>query len=219
MINPNEFEYLYKYEFDDNKNLKQCRTNVLYAPSMSDTNFLMDWSKDYNYHPSPQDYVISDWFFDREVRMLEYFQYYQWCPKISDIDIDDRKLVLNLSGESLNHLIFKHKTLNEKCPDWKKQIKQIVNDIESHNHYKIALYPHCFFLDNGIIKTVDFYSCVNEKDRYIPLSRIAPIIGENSETRYKKSTVNETIDTLALYDITVREHLDKVWHENPLADV
>lgn len=216
MTNPQEFKYVYKYEFDDDNHLKKCRTNVLYTPSMTDTAFLMDWDKDFNYHPNPQDYEISDWFFDREIKMLEYFKDYKWCPKIEKVDRDNRKIILELSGKSLNHLIFKDKTLDEKCPDWKLQIKQIIKDIESTHHYKIALYPHCFFLDNGVVKTIDFYSCVNEQDRYIPLSRIAPIIGENSEERYKKSTVNETIDTLALYNITLKNHLNKVWHENPL---
>jgi hypothetical protein len=177
----------------------------------------MDWSKDFNYHPQPQEYEISDWFFDREAEHLEIFQTYEWCPKLLDYSKEDRKIFLELDGKLLNHHIFKDNNIDEICPNWKEQVSAIIRDVENAGFFKIALYPHCFFLtESNVIKTIDFYSCVSEKDRFIPMSKISPIIGENSEYRYKESTVNDNLDTIQLYNITKEKHLDKVWHTNPL---
>lgn len=213
------FEYIYKYELNDSGHLKKSRTNVLYAPSIcsATSTFRMDWDKDTNYQPQPREYEISDWFLNREIENLEKFQGYKWCPNIINYSLQKRQIYLELDGISLNYLIFKNRTLEQTCPDWKEQIRKIITEIEEAGYYKIALYPHCFFLSkDNTIKTIDFYSCVSEDNRYIPMSRIYPIIGTQSEDRYNKSTVDDNLDTMTLYNVTKETHLDKVWHDNPL---
>ncbi len=221
MIMNEDWTYLYKYAIDTSTELKLCRTNLLYSPTVSPDNDIlcMDWNQNFYYHKSPRSQEILDWFFDREITNLKFFQDYDWCPEILDIDLSNKKIFIEFNGTLLNHLIFKEDSLDRKCEDWQRQIRNIINDLDNSNFYKVALYPHCFYLSSkGIVKTIDYYSCISKDERYFPLSMIQPIIGENSEERFKQATVDDKIDGKLLYDYTIKKHLDTVWPINPFKD-
>lgn len=215
----NTDSYLYKYELDIDKVYQKSPTNALYTPFADMKNHLltMDWNPNYEYHKVPQSREILDWFFEREKFFLNLFSSYDWCPSVKKIDNLNRLIMLETPFKTINYLIYKKYNLTKICPDWKKQIKNIIQDIESKNCYKITLYPQCFTLniDTGRIQAIDFYSCVQECDRFIPLEKIKSIISKTSKYRFEKSKKGNFIDGRLLYQITLEKHLDKVWHENP----
>lgn len=220
-MNLNCEEYLYKYDFDESKNLKLCSTNGLYSPKISsDKQILcMDWNQNFFYHKKPCDQKIIDYFFNREAATLNIFQNKSWCPKILEIDYTKKKIFIKYNGMSLNHLLFKEKNLDFIFKNWKEQLRLIVKDIEDSGFYKIALYPHCFYLDiENNIKTIDYYSCISKQEESLPLEMVGPIIGRNSIERFKYATKADRIYARPLYEYTIQHHLNNVWPLNPFLD-
>jgi hypothetical protein len=52
----------------------------------------------------------------------------------------------------------------------------IIKDIYNDGYYKITLYPHCYFIEGGILKTMDFYGCIEQQDPYIDFEKVKGLI-------------------------------------------
>ena len=80
----------------------------------------------------------------------------------------------------------------------------------------MALYPHCFYINNsGQIKTIDFYSCIEKDNCMLPRSQLEGIIGKDSTGRFDASTVDGIIDFSVFFEKTVLVHLAQNWPTNP----
>jgi hypothetical protein len=162
---------------------------------------------------------LVNFFFEREAKHIKIFQGKSWCPKIVNIDYKERRIFIEWNKNTLNHIIFTGQNLNSICPNWQEQMFAIVKDIYTAGYYKMAMYPHCFYLDNdGVIKTFDFYSCVAKEEKYIKRETIEGMIGPKSGNRFNDAT----IDGLVYFDIffknTMLTHLATTWPENPFPD-
>jgi hypothetical protein len=160
---------------------------------------------------------LIEFCFDREVKHLTLMQKYNWAPKI--LSIEGNKIYIEFNKETLNHILLTPgRNLNEECPTWREQIFNIIKDIYDAGYYKVALYPHCFFLKDGIIKTIDFYSCVGIEERYIDRKHIEGMIGEQSGDRFNLATVDNRIDFKKFFEITMTEFLSNTWSDNPFPE-
>lgn len=199
-------------------------TNLLYTPLVSPdgTVMCMDWSLDNDYHASnvSRTAELLDYFFGREVTHINVFKDYAWAPKILDIDLNARQIYIEWNTESLNTLLFVHNTpVDLVCPDWKEQQYNILKDIRDAGYYKMALYPHCFFLDkDNRLKTFDFYGCVDMSNPYIERSKIAGMIGPESVSRFDSATQDGIIDFSIFFKHTLLTHLNASWPDNPFPD-
>jgi hypothetical protein len=144
-------------------------------------------------------------------------QSYAWAPRL--LSIDGNKIYIEFNKETLNHILLTPgRSLDEECPNWKEQIFNIIKDIYDAGYYKVALYPHCFFLKDGIIKTIDFYSCVGIDERYIDRKNLEGMIGEQSHDRFNLATVGDRIDFKKFFEITMTEFLGNTWKDNPFPE-
>jgi hypothetical protein len=196
-------------------------TNLLYTPLINDEGnvLCMLWDENSPYQKENPRLTkdLINFFFEREVNHLTLFQQYSWAPKIIDIDLLKRQIFIEFNKETLNHSIFTPgRNLNQECPNWRMQLNSILTDIVIAGYYKMALYPHCFFLDNcQQIKTIDFYSCVGIEERYIERKNLEGMIGLNSVERFNSATVDDKIDFKIFFENTVKNHLKNAWPENP----
>ena len=220
MIDISNWIYCYKrvpgYDF-------LTTTNMLYTPMMNPEGNIMcmiwDENSDYQKDNPNLSKDLINFCFEREMKHLTLFQNYSWAPKLIDIDVSARKIFLEWNTETLNHIVFGGRDLNQLVPDWKDQVFNILKDISDSRVYKMALYPHCFFIDsNGKIKTFDFYSCVGMEERYIPRSTLSGMIGVNSGHRFDNATVEDKIDFKYFFKDTMLTHLSTVWKDNPFPD-
>jgi hypothetical protein len=196
-------------------------TNMLYTPLTNDVGdtLWMKWdSKDsYQFRNTNLTDELIDFFIEREIKYLKIFQDYPWAPKIQKID--NKNIYIDWNKNTLNHILFTPgRNLNIECPDWKDQIFNILKDILYAGYYKMSLYPHCFFLDNGKIKTFDFYACIEKENPFIERKVIQGMIGENSFERFDNSTTNGVINFEKFFEITLIEHLSKTWPDNPFPE-
>lgn len=210
--------YLYKKDYMCGHDVT---TNMLYTPMVSpDGNTLcMIWDKDnpYQHESTRLTKELMDFCFEREVKHLTIMQKFNWAPKL--LSIDGNKIYIEFARETLNHILLDpNRSLDLECPNWKEQIFNIIQDMYNDGYYKVALYPHCFFLKDGVIKTIDFYSCVSIEERYIDRKNIEGLIGEHSTDRFNLSTDNNKIDFKKFFEITMTEFLGQTWKDNPFPE-
>ena len=199
-------------------------TNLLYTPLINPEGNIMcmDWSLDNPYHDNvvgrtPE---LIDFFFEREVNHIDIFKDYSWTPTILDLDLDSKQIFIEWNKETLNTLLFVHNTtISSACPNWKDQLYNILKDIRDAGYYKMALYPHCFFLDKtNKLKTFDFYGCVEMANPYIERNKIEGIIGPDSGGRFDSATNNGVIDFSVFFKNTLLNDLANTWSDNPFPD-
>jgi len=199
-------KYLYKIDYVDGT---LNSTNLIYAPLVKDNVLCMDFA-DNGYHKNLLSTKIRDYFFEREISNLEKFKDYVWCPKV--LDIKGKKIFVEFGEETLNNIVLDNtRDIDHECVNWQEQIRSIVDDINKQQYYKVTLYPHCFFILNGTVKTIDFYGCVAFKDRMMPLDIIREMIGKDSVDRFNEAIVGNTIDFEIFYNRLLTHHLFKYW--------
>ena len=210
----NNWNYLYKIDYTNRHNVS---TNMLYTPMTNQAGnvLCMSWDPEDPYQLENKNLTpeLIDFFFKREVVHLEEMQKFAWAPRL--ISIENNKIYIEFNKETLNHILLTpSRNLDEECPNWKEQIFNIIKDILNAGYYKLALYPHCFFLKNGVIKTFDFYSCVGIKERYIPRKQLEGMIGVNSNDRFNQATVGDNVDFKIFFEITMNTFLSTTWGNN-----
>ena len=219
MTDTTNWNYLYKIVGDN----KDCETNLLYTPLVSpDKNtmcMLWDANSEYQAGRNLTDELV-DFFFEREIFHLVEFQGKPWCPRLLEFNRTTKQIFIEWNDKSLNHIIFDDNNLNEVCPDWKEQLFNILKDIVDLGYYKMALYPHCFYLDkNKKIKTFDYYSCITSSDPYIARDKIEGMIGNQSFGRFDEATFNGMVNFELFFKRTVSTHLSNSWPDNPFEDI
>lgn len=219
MIDPN-WKYLYKIDYS---NKHPVTTNLLYTPLISSSGDLMcmiyDETHEYQEESNISKEVI-DYFFQREVTYLKIVQGKPWAPKLLEVNELTRTIVIEFHKETLNHIIMDPaRSLDKECPNWKDQLWNIIKDIDNMGYYKLALYPHCFFIKDGTIKIIDFYACIEKDNPFLERSKIEGLIGEQSGGRFTDSTEGDLINFQTFFKITMTEFLTASWgKDNPFPD-
>lgn len=220
-MNITGWSYLYKKDYTNGHDVT---TNMLYTPLVNPEGNIMCmvWDEKHKYQHE-NDQLTEDlinFFFEREVKYLTMSQKFTWAPKIISIDQTNRQIFIEWNKETLNHIICGGRSLDEECPSWKNQIYNILQDIISAGYYKMALYPHCFFIsEDGVIKTIDFYSVIEKSNPFVERQLIQGMIGKDSTGRFDQSTNNGIINFETFFKTTMLTHLGKTWlTDNPFPE-
>jgi serine/threonine protein kinase len=214
------WNYCYKI-----KDGHQETTNLLYTPlknSLGDI-LCMKWDINDAYQDGNKnlDQDLVNFFFDREVKYLTTFRDRPWVPEIKEIDLENKKILLEWNTESINAIINDPtRSLEDECPNWRDQIFNILDDVNSAGYYKLALYPHCFFINrDGIIKTIDFYSVIEKEYPFVERKIIEGMIGKDSTGRFDQATDGGVVNFKTFFEITMLHHLEKTWiKDNPFPE-
>lgn len=192
------------YKFADGH---PCRATTIYVPLVNElgTVFCMDFG-------NAEIQFDNTFFFLRELEFLNKFKDYDWAPNVLSIDRDNKKVYISWNTDTCNTIINSDRTLDEVCPDWKKQLAIIINQLLAAGVYKLTLYPHCFYVDNtGKLRTTDFYGCVPQHDTQIPKSVVENIMSKSSAHRWAEATAGDTVDFKIFFMRAIEEHI----HEWP----
>jgi len=220
-MNTDNWNYYYKI---DPAEKRFVRSNMLYTPLVNSEGnvFCMDWNplSDYHLkHNEQRDLEKSiDFFFPRELEYILKFCDKPWAPELIDVDEKNKKIFFKWYGKTCNNIIYSNKDLTSVCPTWKTQLKNIIKEIFDYGYYKMAMYPHCFYVDDqGNLRTFDFYSCTPKHSK-INFDQIKDMVGPNSKGRFDEAI---NVDNMIDVDILFKRALEKyiVWPENVLQDL
>ena len=116
--------------------------------------------------------------------------------------MDTKKRVIEFRWYDKNlNVMIENNTIN-KVKNWQKKIKEIKDDLEKDNIFKINMYPHTFFFDDeGNAHIMDLYGCTDKHSRYLDTKFLKPLI---RGTRFDKFIRNERLDTHKLYQETIK---------------
>jgi hypothetical protein len=215
MIDTSNWNYYYKL----NTNGVPHSSNLLYTPTVNPegTVMCMHYCNDPIYRSDEDAQIGEDliqWFFEREIKFLNKFIHLDTTPEVYDVDHANRKVYIEWNKETLSQILFTPgRILDNELPDWQEQIKSFLVATKENNFWKMALYPHCFYISkNGKLKTIDMYSVVPYEERYIERKIIEGVIGKHGAYRFDQSTDdNGYIDFKKFFEITVTKHLSMTW--------
>ena len=206
----------YKINPEDNNLIE---TNLIYTPLVSSSGnvFCMHFDHTSKYQnedlaswlPARPHYTkeMVAYFFNREVEYITVFKDMPWAPRNITIDTEEQKIFFSWTGETCNQVVYGGRSLDEALPDWKDQMSTILKDIVSAGYYKTSLYPHCYFIDNGVLRTFDFYGCVKANDPYVKLDHIRGMIGETSGPRFVEATEGDKLNIEILFKEALKQYV------------
>lgn len=215
-----DWNYLYKIDYND---YTLCKTNLLYTPTKNvDGSILcIDYSFDpvYQKNNNSVGQELLEFFFKKEVQYIKQFQGKSWAPKL--IDIQDTKIYIEFNTESLNNIVLSNRNLDKELPGWKEQLLDIMVDIDNLGYYKLALYPHSFFIGkDGKIKVLDFYTFIEKSNPMVPYEFIKGMVGSMSRHRFEEAMLGDYVDFSIFFDEALRTHLSEYWKEyNPFPSI
>lgn len=225
-MNKNDWTLIYKRSPDEGFSHVLCETNILYTPYSNPDNTIlcMHWDhlSEYQNYQNRPDYTeeLVDFWFNKEVDNLTRFQDKSYCPEVYYINMKERKVYIEWPGESCNAIVFdSSRDIDSECPDWKEQIQDIVLDIFKEGYYKCSLYPHCFYIKNGTIKTFDWYATFPTNNFFLDYDKfIKGMAGTNSNFRFVESMENGEVNFQNFFMQGIKQHIK--WPTvNPLHSV
>jgi hypothetical protein len=203
-----------------------AESNLLYTPTVNNEENIMcmHYCIDRDYRSNTPTTLTSDlveWFFEREAKFLTDLQHLKCTPEVYDIDYTNKKIFIEWNRETLSQIVNdSNRSIDKEFPNWKEQLQEIYKEINNSKHYKLALYPHCFFVDkNSQMKTIDYYSVVPYDQQYIEREIIEGIIGPDGAYRFDNSTNDGLLDFKKFHEITINTHLDNYWDINPFKEI
>jgi hypothetical protein len=173
-----------------------------YEPLVSNDGkvFCKNYNWDNNYQRMYEDrplYTpeVVDWFFQNELKYIEYFKNKSYAPEILDIDVTNKKIYLKWYEKSCNQVIYSGEDWPKE--DWLGQIKNIMCDQYQEGIYKLTMYPHCHYIDSsGNMRAIDWYGCVPVNNPVINEKYMKGIIHKTAQFRLDETgpAVNEFLN-------------------------
>lgn len=223
MTDTNNWGYYYKL----NNNGQPHSSNLLYTPRVNpeQTVMCMHYCIDPVYR-SDEDTQVNEeliqWFFEREVRFLNQFSNLKTTPEVYEVDYANRKVFIEWNKETLSQILFTpDRNLDKELPNWQEQIRDFLIATKENKFWKMALYPHCFYIaKDSTLKTIDHYSVVPFEEQFIERKIIEGVIGKHGAYRFDASTDDKGfIDFKKFFEITVTKHLSMTWPNSVFANV
>ena len=177
-------------------------TNMLYEPLVSNDKkiFCMNWNVNEYFDNAEMTEELYNFWFNQELKYLLHLSNKKYIPEILLIDTKKRIIEFKWYNKNLNVMI-ENNTIN-KVKDWQKKIKEIKDDLEKDNIFKINMYPHTFFFDDdGNAYIMDLYGCTDKQTRYLDTKYLKPLIRTD---RFDKFIINDQLDTHELYNETIK---------------
>ena len=223
-MNIDNWKYYYKINPDTDQMIE---TNLIYTPLINPEGTIMCMWFDHTNRYQNEDiaYWLPDrpnytaemvkFFFDREVEYLTVFKDKPWAPTVLEIDYDKQQIFFKWAGQSLNHILYTGHDLNECCPFWQEQMADIIKDIVASGYYKVSLYPHCYYVEDDVLKTFDFYGCVRANDPYVSLEDIKGMMGVTSGPRFVEAVKDNKLNVEVLFKRALEKYVE--WPNNALS--
>ena len=219
-MNTSNWKYYYKRTAEH----VTASSNMLYTALINPNNDILCKhyciNEDYQGHQPGMTQEIVNFFFEREVQFLEQLQHLSCTPKLLEVDRDNNKVFIEWNTETLSQIVFDpNRSIDNEFPNWKDHLYSVVKEFKDNGYYKLALYPHCFFINkDGVLKVIDYYSVVPHNDYFIERKLIAGMIGAEGSYRFDQSEVDGVIDLRNFFNLTMNVHLPTCWPDCPFPE-
>lgn len=202
----------------------RCMSQQTYEPLFNPEHTVFcanyDWTNKYQRQEDSNRMLytleVTNWFFDNEVKNLLQYKDKPYTPTIIDIDYNAKQIFFEWQGETCNEILYSGRDLNDYCSNWKEQIQYIMTDLYNSGTYKLTMYPHCHFIKDGQMQTIDWYGCVPVSDPYIDAEYMDGIIHESAKFRLAETgaIINNKYNLEIMFQRSMQEHVK--WGEHTM---
>ncbi len=180
-----EFEYYY----NDVPGKGLCRNNLIYTSLISrDRKTFCQWyHNDTEYHQGQNQVVDPELMEEKWLREVNHItqmrnNFPDLVPKIINIDLEKRKLYLEIDGPDFWQLSGPDKQdYNSVLPDWREQMLNIFKAHKDLGIYKYSLHPSSYFIVDGKLKSINYFFCYRDHDKPISLRSVMSHISEDRQ--------------------------------------
>ena len=142
-----------------------CRNNLIYTSLMSaDKKLFVQWYyNDPEYHKGQNEILDPSKMEEKWLREVNYLtqmrnRYPDLIPNIVKIDLDNRKLYLEVDGiDFWNRANCATENYDQVLPDWQDQMLNIIEAHKSLGLYKFSMHPTSYFIVNGRLKSINYF--------------------------------------------------------------
>lgn len=179
----------YEYYYNNVPGHGLCRNNLIYTSLISEDKktFVQWYHNDTDYHKG-QNQVVDpskmDEKWQREIKFLQLMRgaYPDLVPKVLDIDYAQRKIYLEVDGVDMwERAGCTGVDYSMVVPDWREQMLDIIKAHNQLGFYKYSMHPSSYFVNNGRLKSINYFFCYMKTEPDLMLPDIMSHISENRQ--------------------------------------
>ena len=182
-----------------------CRNNLIYTSLMStDTKLFVQWYyNDPEYHKGQNEIIDPSKMEEKWMREVNYLtqmrnRYPDLIPNIVKIDLDERKLYLEVDGVDFWHRAnCATENYDEVLPDWQEQMLNIIQAHRSLGLYKFSMHPSSYFIVNGKLKSINYFFTYAQHEGPISIADHASHIYSTRQNIMRKQVEEMGLDWYA----------------------
>ena len=184
----------YDYYWNDIPGVGLSRNNLIYTSLISEDKktFVQWYFNDVNYHKDQNEIVDSNkmelkWL--REVNYLTQMRnnYPNLVPTIKNIDLDNRKLYLEIDGlDFWNRAGCLTENYDRVLPDWQEQMLNIIQTHRNLGWYKFSMHPSSYFIVDGKLKSINYFFTYAETEPHISIKDVESHIYSTRQAEMRK---------------------------------
>lgn len=191
----------YNYYYNDIPGQGLCRNNLVYTSLMSeDQKIFVQWYfNDTEYHRGQNEVVDPDKMEEKWLREVNYLthmrnNYPELVPKIINIDLERKKLYLEVDGlDFWNRAKCDIANYEKVLPDWQEQMLEIIKAHKDLGLYKYSMHPSSYFVVDGKLKSINYFFTYREHEGPISIADHASHIYST-----RQSMMREQIEKMGL---------------------
>jgi hypothetical protein len=157
-----------------------CRNNLIYTSliNLNKTVFVQWYHNDTEYHKGQNQVVDPAKMEEKWLRELNYLTqmrnaYPDLVPKIINIDLNERKLYLEIDGPDFWELAGCDMANYDKVlPDWQEQMLEIFKAHKSLGLWKYSMHPSSYFVVNGKLKSINYFFTYSNREKLISIQDV-----------------------------------------------
>lgn len=166
------------YYWNDVPGVGLCRNNLIYTSLMSkDKKVFVQWYyNDTEYHKGQNEVVDPNKMEEKWLREVNYItqmrnKFPDLVPKIINIDLNSRKLYLEVDGPDFwNRAGCDVANYDKVVPDWQEQMLNIIQTYKNLGWYKYSMHPSSYFVVDGKLKSINYFFTYRENEGPISIA-------------------------------------------------
>jgi hypothetical protein len=180
----------YDYYWNNIPGVGLSRNNLIYTSLISEDKktFIQWYFNDVNYHQDQNEVVDPDKMEAKWLREVNYITqmrnaYPDLIPKILKIDLDHKKLYLEIDGlDFWNRAGCLTENYDSVLPDWQEQMLTIIQTYRDLGWYKFSMHPSSYFIVDGKLKSINYFFTYHEREGPISIADHSSHIHSHRQT-------------------------------------
>jgi len=186
----------FDYYYNNVPGFGLCRNNLIYTSLISkDKKTFCQWYyNDTDYHKGQNQVVDPDKMEAKWLREVNYITqmrnaYPDLIPKIIKIDLDNRKLYLEIDGPDFwERAGCNSANFDQVLPDWQEQMLDIIKAHHSLGLYKYSMHPSSYFVVDGKLKSINYFFTYAKHEGPISIADHTSHIYSTRQEEMRKAT-------------------------------